>query len=97
MKVLFIAIVVAVFLCILWGPAFVVARKLQRKGDAAAFRWLRVIFPSQLLATGVLVFIADEIGLANPAVLLVGITCGVAAIGAFALATLRYLIGVWIR
>jgi hypothetical protein len=93
LKILLLAILAAAFLFILWGPAFLVARRFRRSGDAAAFRWLRFIWPAQLIATLALVVLADAAGLGNPAGLLVAATLLVSIAGAAAFAVLRFAFG----
>lgn len=82
MKLLFAAVGAAVYLAILWGPAFLVARQLQRAGNPSALRALRFIWPSQLVVTFVLLFTADTIGLQNPAGLFVAATALASLAGA---------------
>lgn len=81
MKLLFAAVLAAVYLSILWGPAFFVARLSQRAGNRAALRPLRFILPTQLAATFALMLVADGIGLHNPAGLFVAITAAVSVAG----------------
>lgn len=97
MKILLFAILAAVFFGILWGPAFVVARKLRRGGDGASFRWLRIVWPTQLIATLALVVLADAAGLGNPAGLMVAVTLGVSVSGAAILALFRFAFGARFR
>jgi hypothetical protein len=82
MKLLFAAVAAAVYLSILWGPAFLVARQSQRRGNFSALRALRFIWPSQLVATFALLFTADTIGLQNPAGLFVAATAASSLAGA---------------
>lgn len=84
MKILFAAAAAAVYLCVLWGPAFLVARQSQRAGNRRALHALRFICPSQLVATFALLFVADAIGLKNPAGLFVALTAATSLAGAAA-------------
>jgi hypothetical protein len=93
MKVLLAATLTAIYLCILWGPSFLVAQKLRRAGDSTAFRCLRILLPSQLIATAVLWVIADATGLRNPAGLLAAITIAISVSGAAAFALLKFASG----
>lgn len=77
MKILFAACLAAAYLSILWGPAFLVARRYP-----LAWRALRFIWPAQLVATFALLFIADAIGLQNPAGLFVAATAASSVAGA---------------
>lgn len=74
MKLLLWAVAAAVYLAVLWGPAFVVARQSQRTGQRAALRRLRLVCPAQLVSTFALLFAADSMGLAHPAGLFVAAT-----------------------
>jgi len=82
MKVLFAAALAAVYLSLLWGPAFLVARRSQRGGNRLALRALRFIWPSQLVATFALLFMADTFGLKSPASLFVASTAAASLAGA---------------
>lgn len=88
MRILIAAFAALVFLGVLWGPAFVVALRYWRRGDARAFRQLRFLYPAQLIATVSLAFAADLLGMRNPAALAVASTLCVSAAGAAALALL---------
>jgi len=91
MRLLLIAIATLVFLGVLWGPAFALALRYYRRGDASLFRQLRYLYPAQLLVTVVLAFAADVFGFRQPAALLAGITLCVGACGAGLLFVLRWL------
>lgn len=93
MKIFFVAMLAALFLGVLWGPALLVARRFQRAGDATALRWLRIVWPLQLVSTLALVVLADAAGLADPAGLFAAITFGTGIAGAAVLALLRWLAG----
>ncbi|GJI95268.1 hypothetical protein RugamoR57_19860 [Duganella caerulea] len=88
MRLLIAAFAALVFLGVLWGPAFAVALRYWRRGDARAFRQLRFLYPAQLIATVSLAFAADLLGLRNPAALAAASTLCVSAAGAGALAIL---------
>lgn len=76
------AVMAAAYLAILWGPAYFVARQLQRAGQLAAWRALRFIGPLQLVTAFALAFAADAIGLPNPAGMFVAATATSSAAGA---------------
>ena len=82
MKILFAAVLAAVYLSLLWGPAFFVARQSQRAGHRLALRALRFLLPAQLAATFALVLAADGMGLKNPAGLFVAATAASSLAGA---------------
>lgn len=84
MKLLLGAILAAAYLCLLWGPALMVARQAQRSGDPFALRPLRLIWPCQLAAAFALAFAADAVGLPNPAGLFVAATALASVGGAVA-------------
>ncbi|MCU6500973.1 hypothetical protein LPN04_24525 [Rugamonas sp. A1-17] len=88
MRLLIAAFAALVFLGVLWGPAFAVALRYWRRGDARAFRQLRFLYPAQLIATVSLAFAADLLGLRNPAALAAASTVCVSVAGAGALAIL---------
>lgn len=54
-------------LCILWLPTYSMALMLKGMGVPEAGAGLRLILPLQLLATIVLVLLADALGLGHPA------------------------------
>jgi hypothetical protein len=85
MRLLLIAFATLVFLGVLWGPAFALALRYWRRGDARAFGSLRYLCPAQLLATVALAFGADAFGYRQPAAVLAGITLCVGVCGALLL------------
>lgn len=89
MRLLLIAFATLVFLGVLWGPAFALALRYWRRGDARAFRQLRYLYPAQLMTTVALAFGADVFGFRQPAALLAGITLLVGALGAGLLFLMR--------
>ena len=88
MRILIAVFAALVFLGVLWGPAFAIALRYWRRGDARAFRQLRFLYPAQLIATVSLAFAADLLGLRNPAALAAASTVCVSLAGAGALALL---------
>jgi len=94
MKILITFVLIVAFLGGLWGPAWYIAKKLTKGGDTHAMRSLRVIFPSQLIAVVLLAFLADAVGLRNPAGLLVTIVCSVSLTGAGALFIFRVFVAI---
>jgi hypothetical protein len=88
MRILLSAFAALVFLGVLWGPAFAVALRFWRRGDARAFRQLRFLYPAQLIATVSLAFAADLLGLRNPAALVAASAVCTSLLGAGALAVL---------
>ncbi|NGZ86102.1 hypothetical protein [Duganella aceris] len=82
MRILLILVATLVFLGVLWGPAFMVALRYWRRGDAGAFRQLRYLYPAQLIVAVALAFTADLLGLRQPAALLAGSTVCAGACGA---------------
>ncbi|GJJ00406.1 hypothetical protein RugamoR64_09440 [Duganella rhizosphaerae] len=88
MRILIAVFAALLFLGVLWGPAFAIALRYWRRGDARAFRQLRFLYPAQLIATVSLAFAADLLGLRNPAALAAASTVCVSLAGAGALALL---------
>ena len=88
MRQLIVVFAALVFLGVLWGPAFAVALRYWRRGDARAFRQLRFLYPAQLVAAVSLAFAADLLGLRNPAALAAASTVCASLAGAGALALL---------
>lgn len=82
MRILLILVATLVFLGVLWGPAFMVALRYWRRGDAGAFGQLRYLYPAQLIVAVALAYTADLLGLRQPAALLAGTTICVGACGA---------------
>ncbi|MFA9215990.1 MAG: hypothetical protein ACEQSK_02690 [Sphingomonadaceae bacterium] len=77
-----LAVLALLYLGLLWGPALLVARRLQRERALPMLGWLRAILPGQLVLTVLLLVLADALGLRNPAGLLALVTVGVSALGA---------------
>jgi len=96
-KLILTGVILALLFCVLWGPSFWVARNLQRRGDWAALRALRLLWPAQLVLAAGLIFAADSAGLANPAGYSVAIIAGVSVAGAAAFAGWRLLLGLLAR
>jgi len=92
MKILITFVLIVTFLGVLWSPAWWIAKKLTTRGDTHAVSALRVIFPCQLIAVVLLAFLADAVGLRNPAGLVVAIVCSVSLIGAGALFIFRVFV-----
>ena len=86
MRILIAVFAALLFLGVLWGPAFAIALRSWRRGNARAFRQLRFLWPAQLIATVSLAFAADLLGLRNPAALAAASTVCVSLAGAGALA-----------
>ncbi|MQA20640.1 hypothetical protein [Rugamonas rivuli] len=82
MRLLIAAFAALVFLGVLWGPAFAVALRYWRRGEARAFRQLRFLYPAQLIATVALAFTADLLGMRHPAALAAASTVCVSLAGA---------------
>ncbi|WEF30972.1 hypothetical protein [Pseudoduganella chitinolytica] len=93
MKLLHALILLAAFLCIVWGPAVVIARRLRRRGDDSAMRALRFVLPAQLIVVLCLAVGAELLEAANPAALLVVVVAATSALGALAL----MLVAAWRR
>jgi hypothetical protein len=93
MKLLHALILLAAFLCIVWGPAVVVARRLHRRGDDSAMRALRFVLPAQLILVLCLAVGAELLEANNPAALLVAVVAATSALGALAL----MLVAAWAR
>ena len=88
MKLLHALILLAAFLCIVWGPAVVVARRLGRRGEYAAWRCLRFVLPAQLIVVLSLAVAGEFIDVPNPAAMLVAAIAATSALGAAALVAL---------
>lgn len=100
MRIVVIAAFLAVVLGLLFGPSFWLARRLQERGDWAAVRGLRVVWPLQLIAAAGLFLLADWMDLRNPAGVTVAIIAAVSLGGAAmlwlwrtSLRALRHLLG----
>lgn len=81
-RLIFTCIVLVTLFCLLCGPALVVARRLERRGDAAALRALPRVWMAQVVVASVLIFAADALGMANPAGYMVGSVLGTGVTGA---------------
>lgn len=94
--ILTVAILGALF-CLLWGPSFLVARRLWFRGDLAVFRSLRLLWPTQTVLVAGLVFAADAADWTNLPGYTVAITAAVGIAGAAALAAWRLLRRLMVR
>jgi hypothetical protein len=83
-KLILACLSIAAFFCLLCGPSLFVAIRLRRRGDMGALRSLRGLWLAQLILVGVLIFIADELGLRNPVGCVLAIIFGVSLLGAAA-------------
>jgi len=88
MKLLHALILLAAFLCIVWGPAVVIARRLGRQGEYAALRGLRFVLPAQLIVVLCLAVAGEIVNVSNPAAMLVAAIAATSALGAVALMAL---------
>ncbi|GGY81358.1 hypothetical protein ACFFTM_07500 [Pseudoduganella plicata] len=93
MKLLHALILIAAFLCIVWGPSVMVARRLRRRGDDSAMRALRFVLPAQLIVVLSLAVGAELLEASNPAALLVAVVAATSALGAGML----MLVAAWAR
>jgi hypothetical protein len=93
MRILLILVATLVFLGVLWGPAFMVALRYWKRGDAYAFRQLRYLYPAQLILAVALAYTADLLGLRQPAALLAGATICSGACGALFVWLRQLLLG----
>jgi uncharacterized YccA/Bax inhibitor family protein len=84
--------VLALLFCLLCGPVLAVALRFRREGDVAALRPLRFVWLAQLVLAGVLIFIADELGLRNPVGGVLAIIFGVSLLGAAAFGLWRLVL-----
>jgi len=91
-KLILTGVILCALFCALWGPSFLVARRLQRQGDWAALRGLRLLWPAQLVLAAGLIFAADAAGVANPAGYSIAIIIAVSVIGAAAFGAWRLLL-----
>lgn len=85
MKLLFAGVIISVLLALLWYPALVVARKLQRPGNALALQSLRTIWPAQLLVAACACIAVEATELPNPLGYFIAIGAAVSVGGALAL------------
>jgi len=67
LTILFLVSLAVIALCILWLPTWSAALLLRRMDVPQPMRALRVVMPAQLLAVVLLIWLADAIGLGNPA------------------------------
>lgn len=81
MNVLLPVSVALIALCILWLPTYSMALMLQGMGVPRPFAGLRIILPAQLLAAIGLAWLADVLGLRNPAGCALTILLAVSAAG----------------
>lgn len=91
-KLILTGVILCALFCALWGPSFLVARRLQRQGDWAALRALRLLWPAQLVLAAGLIFAADAAGVANPAGYSIAIIIAVSVTGAAAFGAWRLLL-----
>ena len=96
-KLILTCAILGVLFCTLWGPSFFVARHLWRKGDWAAMRALRLLWPVQLVLAAGGIFAADAAGLSNPIGFSLAIIAGVSVAGAAAFAVWRLVLGLFAR
>jgi hypothetical protein len=82
MNVLLPVSVALIALCILWLPTYSVALMLQGMRVPRPFAGLRIILPMQLLAVVGLVWLANTLGLRNPAGYVLAILLMVSVAGA---------------
>jgi len=92
-KLILTCAILGVLFCTLWGPSLFVALRLHRRGDWAAVRALRLLWPVQLVLAAGLIFAADAAGLANPVGYSIAIIVGVSIAGAGAFAAWRLVLG----
>jgi len=88
MKLLHALIMLSAFLCIVWGPAVVIARRLFRRGEYAAMRALRFVLPAQLIVVLSLAVAGEFLDVGNPAAMLVAVIAATSLLGALALMAL---------
>jgi uncharacterized membrane protein len=81
-KLILICLVLVTLFFLLCGPALVVARRLERRGDVAALRALPGVWVAQFITAAVLIFAADALGLHNPAGYIVASVLGTGVAGA---------------
>jgi hypothetical protein len=85
----FTIIVVLIFLGLLWLPPLLMAFRLDRPSMHGMLYGLGIILPVQPVLAAALIFLADYIGLLNPAGYSLGISVAVGLSGAGALLFLR--------
>lgn len=81
-KLILTCVVLVTLFCLLCGPALVVARRLERRGDVAALRALPRVWLAQFIIAALLMFAADALGLPNPPGYIVGSVLGTGIAGA---------------
>ncbi len=96
MKLLQALFLLAAFLCILWGPAVVIARRQMRRGQYGGARHLRFVLPAQVVLVLGLAATGEWIDAGNPAAMLVAVIAATSALGALAMQGLNAL-GRWRR
>jgi hypothetical protein len=96
-KLLLTCAVLALLFCLLCGPVLYVALRFRRGGDSAALRPLRFVWLAQLALAAGLIFMADEIGLRNPAGYVLAIIFGVSLLGAAAFGLWRLVLRLAVR
>lgn len=82
MKALLALVLGAMYLSILWGPTYYLARRLNPAWHPARYHLLRFILPVQLVITGALLMAAESADIDNHAGLFVLITAAVSVAGA---------------
>jgi uncharacterized membrane-anchored protein YitT (DUF2179 family) len=92
-KLILTCAILGVLFCALWGPSLFVALRLHRRGDWAAVRALRLLWPLQLVLAAGLMFAADAAGVSNPIGYGIVIIIGVSIAGAAAFAAWRLVLG----
>ncbi len=85
MNAFFIAWLILIFLTILWLPAWGVALRLRNMDVLSPFSGLLLILPLQLGVAVIAIFLADRLGLHNPAGYSLAITAATSVLGAAAL------------
>ena len=90
-KLILTGVVLATLFCLLCGPALLVARRLEGRGDVAALRALPRLWLAQFIVAAALVFAADAVGLRNPAGCIVAAVLGSGIGGALLFGAWRLL------
>jgi len=91
-KLILTCVILGVLFCTLWGPSLFVALRLHRRGDWAAVRALRLLWPLQLVLAAGLIFAVDAAGSANPVGWGIVVIVGVSIAGAAAFAAWRLVL-----
>ena len=81
-RLILICVVLMTLFCLLCGPALVVARRLERRGDVAALRVLPRVWLTQFIVASLMIFAADALGFHNPAGYIVASVLGTGVAGA---------------